>query len=176
MLFATSSPYGPIFLAAFTSSLRRQWLSNVATCADGRGGEVQAALWEKASGLRQTPLLHRNPQRSPTRSGRKYRLISQEVLSRTYPVDLGANLLHLAGVTWDSVEPISLEEVLLRFKLLNRFPNKRRDLDGLIGCYLVLGECFLSSQLDKTLIWHLVFKRKQSLKLHGRHEWHGRHE
>ena len=71
---------------------------------------------------------------------------------RSYPVDLGANLLHLAGVTRDSVEPISLEEVLLRFKLLHRFPNKRRDLDGLIGCYLVLGECFLSSQLDKTLI------------------------
>ena len=122
-----------------------KWLLNVATCADGRGGEVQEALWEKASGLRQTPPRHRNPQRSPTRSGRKYRFISQEVLSRTYLVDLGANLLHLAGVTRDSVEPISLEEVLLRFKLLNRFPNKRRDLDGLIGCYLVLGECFLSS-------------------------------
>ena len=86
ILFATSSPYGPVFLAALTSSLLMEaeisfYAKLVVTCEDDREEAVQEALWETSWEVQRWRLRLCSCQMSPNCSGWKSFKMGQASIS-----------------------------------------------------------------------------------------------
>ena len=174
MLLATSSPCGPVFLAASTNSLLKE--TQIYSQMTFLSPPVQVVREKRLRKFSEEKLQGSSNYCSVSAAVKSRPLIlekkgifgefCQSLPGPARPESSGSCWRHLqlcvewkaqqemvdvSNPTWNSVEPVSLEVFLLWFQLLHRLPDKRRNLDILPGSRLILGSIHsLLSWREKT--------------------------